>query len=191
MIDRLIEIGKRYEVEINVEKAEVMRISTLASPKQTMIEQKQLENLEYLNYWGSMMTNVATCTREIKSRITMVKAVLNKNKKKKAVFTSQLDLNLETKLMKCCLWSIDLHGAENWVLRKTEQRYLVSFEMWCWGRMEKISWADRVRIEVLQRIKEERNILQTVKRTKAKWIGHILRTSCFLKHVIDGTLKQG
>jgi hypothetical protein len=30
--------------------------------------------------------------------------------------------------------------------------------------MEKISWADRVRSEeVLQRVKEERNILQTIK----------------------------
>ena len=37
--------------------------------------------------------------------------------------------------------------------------------MWCWRRMEKISWTDRVRNEeVLLRDKEERNILHTVKR---------------------------
>jgi hypothetical protein len=40
--------------------------------------------------------------------------------------------------------------------------------MWCWGRMEKISWTDRVRNEeVLHRVKEERNILRTIKRRKA------------------------
>jgi len=34
------------------------------------------------------------------------------------------------------------------------------FEMQCWRRME-ISWTDRVRYEkVLQRVKEERNILK-------------------------------
>jgi hypothetical protein len=39
-----------------------------------------------------------------------------------------------------------------------------SFEMWCWRRMEKISWTDRVRNEgVLHRVKEERNILHTIK----------------------------
>jgi hypothetical protein len=32
----------------------------------------------------------------------------------------------------------------------------------------------------------ERNILQTVERTKANWIGHILRRNCLLKHVIEG-----
>jgi len=37
--------------------------------------------------------------------------------------------------------------------------------------MEKISWTDRVNNEVLQRVKEEKNFLHTVKRRKAKWIG--------------------
>jgi len=40
---------------------------------------------------------------------------------------------------------------------------------------------------VLHRVKEERNILlQTVKRKKANWIGHILHRSCFLEHNIGG-----
>jgi hypothetical protein len=62
--------------------------------------------------------------------------------------------------------------------------------MWCWRRMEKISWTDRVRNEeVLHRVKEERNILHTIKRRKANWIGHILSTNCLLKHVIEGKLE--
>jgi hypothetical protein len=61
--------------------------------------------------------------------------------------------------------------------------------MWCWRRME-ISWTDLVRNEeVLQRVKEERNILHTIKRRKASWIGHILRRNCLLKHVIEGQLE--
>jgi hypothetical protein len=37
--------------------------------------------------------------------------------------------------------------------------------------MDEISWTDRVRNEeVLHRVKEERNILRTVKRRKANWI---------------------
>jgi hypothetical protein len=33
---------------------------------------------------------------------------------------------------------------------------------------------------VLQRVKEEKNILHTVKRKKAEWTGNILRRNCFL-----------
>jgi hypothetical protein len=42
--------------------------------------------------------------------------------------------------------------------------------------------------EVLHRVKEERNIVHTVKRLKANWIGHILHRNCLLKHVIEGKL---
>jgi hypothetical protein len=186
MFDRLSEIGRCYGIEINVEKTKVMRISRQPSPMKIMIEQKQLENMEYFNYLGSWITNDARCTREIKSRIAMTKAAFNK---KKNLFTSKLDLNLRKKLVKCYIWSIALYDAEMWTLRKMDQKYLESFEMWCWRRMEKISWTDRVRNEeVLHRVKDERNILHTIKRRKANWIGHILRRNCLLKHVIEGKL---
>ena len=42
-----------------------------------------------------------------------------------------------------------LYGAENWTLRAADQKYLESFEMWCWRRMEKISVTDHVRSEIL------------------------------------------
>jgi hypothetical protein len=86
-----------------------------------MIDQKQLKNVEYFSYLGSMITNDARCTREIKSRISMAKAAFNK---KKNLFTSKLDLNLRKKLVKCYIWSIALYGAETWTLRKVDQKYL-------------------------------------------------------------------
>jgi hypothetical protein len=83
--------------------------------------------------------------------------------------------------MKCFNWSIALYSAEIWTLRTADQKYLESFEMWCWRRME-ISLTDRVRNgEVLHsRVKEERTLLHTVKRRKANWIGKILRRNCLL-----------
>ena len=71
-------------------------------------------------------------------------------------------------------------------MKKTELCASISFEMSCRRTVEKISWTDCVRNEVLNRFKEETNILQTIKRRKANWIGHILRRNCFLKHIIEG-----
>ena len=57
--------------------------------------------------------------------------------------------------------------------------------------MEKISWTDHVRNEeVLLRFKEQKNILQEIRRRKANYIGHILRRNCLLQRVIEGK-KQG
>jgi hypothetical protein len=44
-------------------------------------------------------------------------------------------------------------------------------------------------VGVLHRVKEERNILHTIKRRKANWIGHILHRNCLLKQVIEGNLE--
>jgi len=68
--------------------------------------------------------------------------------------------------------------------------YLESFEMWCWRRLEKISWTDRLRNEeVLLRVNEQRNILHEIRKRKANWIRHILRRNCLLKQVIEGKIK--
>ena len=138
MIDKLIEIGGCYGLEMNVEKTKVMRISRQPFPLKIMIDQKQLDNLESFKYLGSILTNDGTCTCEIKCRIAMAKAAFNK---KKALFTSTLDLELRKKLVrkklvKYYIWSIAVYGAETWTLRAGVQKHLESFEMWCWRRME-------------------------------------------------------
>ena len=46
MIDKLIEIGRCYGMELNVEKTKVMRISRHPFPVKFIIDQKQLENVE-------------------------------------------------------------------------------------------------------------------------------------------------
>jgi hypothetical protein len=43
---------------------------------------------------------------------------------------------------------------------------------------------------MLRGVKEERNIVHTMKRRKAKWIGHIWRRSCLPKHDLEGK-KEG
>jgi len=83
-----------------------------------------------------------------------------------------------------------VYGAETWTPRAADQKYVESFEMWYWRRMEKISWTNHVRNEeVLLRVNEQRNILHEVRKRKANWIGHILRRNCLLKQVIEGKIK--
>jgi predicted ATPase with chaperone activity len=120
-----------------------------------MTDQKQLENTEYFEYFDSMITNDARCTSEIKSRITMAKAALNK---KKAVFTSKLDLKLRKKPVKCYIWSIALYGAETRTLCKVHQKYLDSFAMRYWRRIEKISWTDCVSMKKYYKASRKKGI---------------------------------
>ena len=98
IIDKLIEIGRCYGMEMNVEKSKVMRISRQPLPVKIFLDKKQLENVESFKYLGSILTNDGRYTCEIKCRIAMAKAAFNK---KKTLFTSTLGLELRKKLVKC------------------------------------------------------------------------------------------
>jgi inosine/xanthosine triphosphate pyrophosphatase family protein len=58
------------------------------------------------------------------------------------------------------------------------------------GRRIEIGWTDCLKNEkVLQRVKEERNILHAIKCRKANYVGHILCRNCLIKHVVEGKIK--
>jgi hypothetical protein len=77
------------------------------------------------------------------------------------LFNSKLDLNLRKKLLKCYTLCTALSGAEIWALRKADQKYLASFEMWCWKK-DKEEQLDRSCGKYYNTDQEKRNILPTV-----------------------------
>ena len=66
-----------------------------------MIDRKKVENVEYFNYFGTLIANDARRTREIQPRTATVKVALNMRN----LVTSKLDLNLRKKLVNCCIWN--------------------------------------------------------------------------------------
>jgi hypothetical protein len=86
---------------------------------------------------------------------------------------------------------IDIEGVNKLFIDKFlfYRQYYVT---WCWRRMEKISWTDRLRNEeVLLWVKEQRNILHEISQQKANWIGYILHRNWLLRQVIEGNIKRG
>jgi hypothetical protein len=107
----LFEGSKEYSFYIDILQGE--------SHSKLLLDQKQLENVESFKYLGSILTNGGRCTCEIKCSFAMAKAAFDK---KRALFTSTLDLELRKKLVKCYIWSIALYGAETWTLRTVDPK---------------------------------------------------------------------
>ena len=62
--------------------------------------------------------------------------------------------------------------------------------MFYWRRMEKIKLSEKVTIEFLERIGENRTFLNNVIRRKANCIGHTLRRNCFHSDAIEGKVTE-
>ena len=64
---------------------------------------------------------------------------------KRSIFCGPLEKELRKRLVKCFVWSVVLYGAENWTLRRNDQKPLEAFEMWIRKRMERIKWTDKIK----------------------------------------------
>ena len=68
-----------------------------------------------------------------------------------------------------------------------EERVVNAFETWCWRRMLKIKWTDRLMKDEVQRAKEEILLLKILKNGRHSWIGHTIRHNEF---VVRGVVNK-
>jgi hypothetical protein len=127
----------------------------------------------------SLIANSARCNSEIKCKMALTEASFNLK-----TFHQQIWLKFKEEINKLLHLEHSFVWCWNLDTAKVDQKCLENYEMWCWRRMEKISWTDRVRKEQIN-CGEERNILHTINRTTSNWIGNILRRNYLLKHVIE------
>ena len=155
---------------------------------QIKVNNREQKEVDYFKYLGSVLVRDGYCTREIRMRIAIAKEAFNR---KMSLLTSKLNIELRKKLVRCYIWSIAVYGSETWTLRKLEQLYFESFEMWCWRRMEKIKWSDKVtNNQVLECIEEKRILLNNILCRKYNWIDLILRRNCLLHDTIEGHMTE-
>ena len=83
-----------------------------------------------------------------------------------------MEKELRKRLVKCCVWSVVLYGAEIWTLRQNEQKGMKAFEMWICRRMEDVKCTDKIKnAVVLERVGEERIMMKLIKKRKINWLG--------------------
>jgi hypothetical protein len=85
---------------------------------------------------------------------------------------------------------VALYGCETWTIGSTDKKRLEALEMWCYRRILKIPWVDRVsNKEILKRAQEKRVLWNNIVQRRDRLIGHLLRHEGLLKTVIEGTVE--
>ena len=73
MLNRLVETGRKYGMEINIDKSQVMRVSRSNESLQIKLINGELKEVDHFKYPESVLTRDGYCTREIKMRIAIAK----------------------------------------------------------------------------------------------------------------------
>jgi hypothetical protein len=93
--------------------------------------------------------------------------------------------------VKTFVWSMALYGSEARTIGKIDQKIPEAFETWCWRRMFKIKWTDKIRNElVYRRIDQEQTLWNNIQKRRTRWIGHTLRHNGFVKNIIEGKIEE-
>jgi hypothetical protein len=73
MVNRLVDTGRKYGLEISIDKSHIMRVSRSNELLQIKVNNRELKEVDHLKYLGSLLTRDGYCTREIKMRIAIAK----------------------------------------------------------------------------------------------------------------------
>jgi len=154
-----------------------------------------LERVTRYKYLGSWITDDARCEEDIRARVGMAKAAFWQNKE---VMRGNIRLSRKLKILNSYVFSIVSYGCESWTWNKKMRQKVDVLELWCYRRLLKISYRDRItNKEVLRRMHTELHFRKDMMRRKMKYAGHVLRGSAGTAHLqilegkVEGVRKEG
>ena len=191
ILNEVNEAGKTFNMKMNAKKTKTMITKKDDKPRiSTTIDGTNIEQVTNFPYLGQKITEDGRCEEEIKRRINIAKTTFSKMSK---VLTSKkIALNTRKRILQCYIWSTLQYGVETWTITGSMTKRLSAFEMWCYRRMLRISWTEKVsNEEVLERAKIKKRLHNIIQTKKLQYFGHIIRQNGDTLHrtVLDGKVN--
>lgn len=191
LVDKVNTSSEELGLSLNVKKTKFMIISkTTQNNSQIHINNHTIEKVDSYKYLGTIVNKNNDCSEEIKTRIGQARTTFVKMKR--VLCGSDLSLDLKIRMVRCYVLSVLYYGVEAWTLKKLDIRKLEAFEIWLYRRILRVKWTDKVtNMEILKRIKKEKEIIITVKKRKLQYLGHVMRGEKYhlLQLILQGKIQ--
>lgn len=189
-------LAGEYGMRINKKKTKVLvcRGKERKTKTKILIGSEEIEEVKEFCYLGSQISRDGRSQEDIKRRLAQGRNAFNQ--KKQLLCAKKLNLETRKKFLKTYVWSTALFGCETWTIGEADKKKIEAFEMWCYRRMLKIKWTDKIKNEeVLSQIAEERNLWKTIQKRRDRFVGHLLRHDSLVRDVLEAETgkvrKQG
>ena len=88
-------------------------------------------------------------------------------------------------LVKALVFSVFMYGCESWTIKKAEYPRFDAFELWCWRRVLRVSWAARRSNKpILKEISPEYSLEGLILKLKLQYFGHLMRRADSLEKTL-------
>ena len=138
LLMKVKEESEKVGLKLNIQKTNIMASGPITSWE---IDGETVERVADFILGGSKITTDGDCSHEIKRCLLLGRKVMTNLD---SILKSR-DITLPTKvhLIKAMVFPVVMYGCETWTLKKAERRRIDAFELWCWSRLLRVSWAAR------------------------------------------------
>ena len=124
---------------------------------------------------GSKITADANCSHEIKRRLFLGRKVMTNLDS----MLKSRDITLPTKvrLVKAMVFfPVVMYEHESWTIKKAEHQKIVTFKLWCWGRLLRVPWTTRRSNQsILKEISPGCSLEGLMLKLKLQYFGHLMQ----------------
>ena len=142
-----------------------------------------METVTDFIFLGSKITADGDCSHEIKRYLLLGRKVTTNLD---SIMKSR-DTTLLTKvhLVKAMVFPVVMYGCESWTIRKAESQRIDAFELWCWRRLLRVSWAARrSKQSTLKEISPDYLLKGLMLKLKLQYCGYLMQRTDFLEKTL-------
>lgn len=190
MMRRLNIESNKFGMKINVDKTKVMRIGRVESEKPLDIEidGRRLEQVSRYKYLGAIITCDGRDSEEIRTRLGTARNAFNNLER--VLRDKGMSIQLRHEILQCYIWSIARYASETWTFTKTVVKKIKAFEFWCYRKMNRIKWTEKVSNgNVLSRMNlQEAVLVSTLENKKHKYIRNRIKEDELFARALQGKI---
>ena len=138
---------------------------------------------------GSKITVDGDCSHEIRRCLLLGRKVMTNLDS----IVKARDISLPTKvhLVKAMVFPVVMYRCESWTIKRAELRRIDAFELWCWRRLLRVSWAARRSNQsILKEISPGCSLEELMLKLKLQYFSHLMqRDDSFEKTLILGKIE--
>ena len=171
LLRKIRDASIKQGLRLNLRKTKVMSTGNLAAFE---LDGDDIQVVDRFTFLGSEVAAVGGCSGEIRRRIALGRVAMNGLRpimKDRGVL-----VKTKMRLVNVLVFPVVLYGSESWTMTKADRRRVDAFEMWCWRRVLRISWTERVtNKEVLARTSPHMSLEAMALKHKLSYFGHVMR----------------
>ena len=104
------------------------------------------------------------------------------------------NITLPTKIhtVKVIVFPVVMYGCERWIIEKAECRRTDAFELWCWRRLLRVPWTERIsNRSILKEINPEYSLEGLVLQLKLQYFGYLMGRADSLEKTLKLAKVEG